>query len=331
MLRMNGGRRKRHASHRGAKPCFASPPLGWSSNNKAGSRSSAAPLRPAQGVAGRDPALLAGGAAIFYDASLADVGPVAVQDQPVLLIGIVIGEPFTGRTDVNILLGHIAEVLFAKASFRLRARSHRLGQRDRDAGLMTRQDLLTVEVTAPARRHRAAVGIGERELLIRRSSHLRLDCFQVLHLTLELRELLLEPRRLEREHLGRLLPVGRVELAERPCHALLKLCPAPLHLGAREVPVTVVHGVQAELGVAKTNLLPSIATLAFARRPISRQSSTKRAQTLRSARPSCQRRASSTVVLAEIGGHLVIWDKAAQQPHDFEIAPSLALQPSTGL
>jgi hypothetical protein len=33
------------------------------------------------------------------------------------------------------------------------------------------------------------------------------------------------------------------------------------------------------------NLLPSMATLAVARRPISRQSSTKRAHTLRSARP----------------------------------------------
>ena len=35
------------------------------------------------------------------DAALAGVGPVAVQDQPIFLVRIVVGESFTGRTDVD--------------------------------------------------------------------------------------------------------------------------------------------------------------------------------------------------------------------------------------
>jgi hypothetical protein len=65
---------------------------------------------------------------------------------------------------------------------------------------------------------------------------------EALHLTFEFRELLLEPRRLEREGLGRLLSIGRTELTEISCNALFKLCPAPLHLRAGEVPIAVVHG-----------------------------------------------------------------------------------------
>ncbi len=51
------------------------------------------------------------------------------------------------------------------------------------------------------------------------------------------------------------------------------------------------------------NLLPSIATLAFVSRPISRHSSTNRAQTLRMA---------PAVVLAEVGDRLVVGHKPAQ-------------------
>ena len=66
-----------------------------------------------------DPALLAGGAAVLDGAVLAGVGPVAAQDQSVFLGRVVVGEPFAGRTDVNVLLRHVAEVLLAKAPFRL--------------------------------------------------------------------------------------------------------------------------------------------------------------------------------------------------------------------
>ena len=66
-----------------------------------------------------DPSLLAGGAAMLDGAALAGVGPVAAQDQSIFLGGVVVGEPFTGRTNVNVLLGHVAEVLLAEAPFRL--------------------------------------------------------------------------------------------------------------------------------------------------------------------------------------------------------------------
>jgi hypothetical protein len=68
----------------------------------------------------RDPSLLAGGAAVFDEAALAGVGPVAMQDQPVFLVREAVGEPFTGRTDVDVLLGHVAEVLLAEATLGFR-------------------------------------------------------------------------------------------------------------------------------------------------------------------------------------------------------------------
>jgi hypothetical protein len=70
--------------------------------------------------------------------------------------------------------------------------------------------------TAPTRRHRAGVRIGERDLLVGRGEHLFLDRREALHLNFEFREFFLEPRRLERERLRRLLPIRRVELAEIP-------------------------------------------------------------------------------------------------------------------
>ena len=53
------------------------------------------------------------------------------------------------------------------------------------------------------------------------------------------------------------------------------------------------------------NLLPSMATLAAARRPISRQSSTKRAHTLPSASPLSLRKSACLVIRCE----------PTQQPH----------------
>src|SRR4051812_19073920 len=102
----------------------------------------------------------------------------------------------------------------------------------------------------------------------------------------QLRQLLLEPFRLRGQRFGRLLPVGGVKLAQVAGDALLQLGTPPLHLCPRQVPVPVVHGL---------NLLPSMATLAVAKRPISRQSSTKRAHTLRSPKPLSLRK--SAIVL----------------------------------
>src|SRR5664280_3151778 len=59
-----------------------------------------------------DPSLLAGGATVLDGAALAGVGPVAAQDQSVFLGRVVVGEPFAGRTNVNVLLRHIAAVSY---------------------------------------------------------------------------------------------------------------------------------------------------------------------------------------------------------------------------
>src|SRR5437763_7770591 len=75
----------------------------------------------------RDPSFLAGGAAVLDGAALADIGPVAAQDQPVFLVRVVIGECFTSRADVDILVSHVAEVLLAKSPICLgRSRSSAL-------------------------------------------------------------------------------------------------------------------------------------------------------------------------------------------------------------
>src|SRR5258708_1707309 len=84
------------------------------------------------------------------------------------------------------------------------------------------------------------IRIGQRNLSIGRGKHLLLDRFQALDLARELGKLLLEMRRLRSERFRRLLQVGGVELAQIPCHALLDLSEAALHLRAREILVAVV-------------------------------------------------------------------------------------------
>jgi hypothetical protein len=66
-----------------------------------------------------DPTLLARGAAVLDGAALANIGRVAVQNQSIFLGCEGLGEPFTGRTNVNVLLHEVAEVLLAEAPFRL--------------------------------------------------------------------------------------------------------------------------------------------------------------------------------------------------------------------
>src|ERR1700747_2687109 len=62
-----------------------------------------------------DPSLLAGGTAVPDGAVLAGVGQVAAQDQPVFLVRVVVGEPFTTRAESEALVSPVAEVLLAKA------------------------------------------------------------------------------------------------------------------------------------------------------------------------------------------------------------------------
>src|SRR6478609_2904636 len=103
-----------------------------------------------------DPSFLAGGASGLDYTALADVGPVAAQHQPVFLGRVVVGELLAGRTNVNVLVSHIAEVLLAEASFGLCVRGHRLWQRNRDTSLLACPNLLAVEVYRGRRRHRAS-------------------------------------------------------------------------------------------------------------------------------------------------------------------------------
>jgi hypothetical protein len=64
------------------------------------------------------------------------------------------------------------------------------------------------------------------------------------HLHPEPGKLLLQALRLHRKGLGRLMAVGRVELAQIARHTLLELRPPPLHLASREVLVAIVHRLE---------------------------------------------------------------------------------------
>src|SRR5205823_2154117 len=93
----------------------------------------------------RDPSLLGGGTAMFDGAVLADVGQVTAQDQSVFLGCECVGELLSGRTNVNVFVSHVAEVLLIEV---LCVRGHRLWQRDRDACLVALQDFFAAEVAA---------------------------------------------------------------------------------------------------------------------------------------------------------------------------------------
>src|SRR6516164_6617172 len=224
----------------------------------------------------RDSSFLASAAALFDSAAQTSVGPVTEQNQPILLVCVVVDELLSGRTNVNVLLSHIAEVLLAEAPLCLNAGGYRFGKRHGDAGLVASEDLPATEVAAignrfefldaerrlrlasdvcelcsirtiirycmrdnqvmfridrnlhvvadharaaSAGRHRAAVWISERDLLVGGCQH----------------QLLLQMRRLRRQLFRWLLQVGRVEVRKIARHAFLQLGAASFHLPAREV------------------------------------------------------------------------------------------------
>ena len=113
--------------------------------------------------------------------------------------------------------------------------------------------------------------------------------------------------------LRRLLPVGRVKLAQITRDALLQLGTPPFHLRPREVLVPVVHGL--ELAAIDGN----------ARR---REEAHLAAEFDEARTYPAQRQA---IVFAEVRDRLVIRCKPAQQPHDFDIASGLALEPPARL
>ncbi len=166
---------------------------------------------------------------------------------------------------------------------------------------------------AAACRHRTTVGIGQRDLLIGRSKHLVLVDRKLADFFLQLDQLLVEPRHLRGQSLRRLLPVSRVELAQIPRHAILKLRTPPLHLCTREVFVPIVDCL--ELAAVDSDTCSGEKTHLAAELDKTRAHLAKRA----------------TIVLAEIGNRLVVRDQPAQQPHHFEIAARFTLQPPARL
>ena len=64
-----------------------------------------------------DPSFVSLSATVLDGTVPAGLGRVAVHDEALFLAGVEVGEPFAGRTNINILLGDVAEVLLAEAAF----------------------------------------------------------------------------------------------------------------------------------------------------------------------------------------------------------------------
>src|SRR3974390_3116731 len=118
-------------------------------------------------------------------------------------------------------------------------------------------------------------------------------------------------RRLCCQLVGRLLEVSRVKLRKIPPPAPLQLGAPPLHFPTREVLVSRVD----RLELAAIN-----------RNTRCRQQTHLAAQFNKLHADLLDR---SPIILAEIGNRLVIGNQPARQPHHFDIASSLSLQPPT--
>ena len=115
------------------------------------------------------------------------------------------------------------------------------------------------------------------------------------------------------ERLCRFVPVGRVELLEITCHALLNLSAAALDLGAREVAIAVVHGF--ELGAVNRHA-----------------GGIQQAQLAAEGNePGTDLPDGPAAILAKVGDGLVIGSQASGEPHQLDIAASLALQSAARL
>src|SRR5262249_12030144 len=95
-----------------------------------------------------DPTLLTCRALALERARLTVVRPIAAQCLAVLYVRIVIGQPLTSWTNINIVGRDIDEVLLAETARRLGTRSLRLRQRNSDACLLAGADLLARVVAA---------------------------------------------------------------------------------------------------------------------------------------------------------------------------------------
>ena len=167
--------------------------------------------------------------------------------------------------------------------------------------------------TPAARRHRAGIGIAQRDLLVRARTPLDFKRLQAPHLLLEDRDLVGQTRRLGRARQRRLLPVGAVQLVQIARNARLDLRHPPRHLGPREVPVPAVDRLELTAidRHARLGEQPEL--------PAQRDE------------PGADLADRTAVVLAEVGDRLVIRRQPADQPHHFHIAPGLPLEPTARL
>jgi hypothetical protein len=109
------------------------------------------------------------------------------------------------------------------------------------------------------------------------------------------------------------MAVGRVELAQIARHTVFELRPPALHLGTCEVPVAIVHRLE----------------LAAVDRHARRGQQAHLTAQIDEARANLADGAA--IVLAKVGNRLVIGNEAAREPHHFDIAARLALEPAARL
>ena len=136
---------------------------------------------------------------------------------------------------------------------------------------------------------------------------------ELAHFLFQLVELFLEPRRLEHEHVGRFLPIRRIELGEIPRHTLLELRAPAIDLPSCKIAIAIIdrfelaavdgYACLCEQAYLPTQLDEARAHLAYRR----------------------------AIVLAEIRNRLVIGNQPARQPQDLDIATSLTLKPAARL
>ena len=136
---------------------------------------------------------------------------------------------------------------------------------------------------------------------------------ELAHFLFQLVELLLEPRRLEHEHVGWFLPIRRIELGEIPRHTLLELRAPAIDLPSCKIAISIIDRFE----------------LAAVDRDARLRQQTHLATEIDEARAHpADRRA---IVLAEISNHLVIGNQPSEQPYDFQVAAGLALKPPARL
>ncbi len=160
-------------------------------------------------------------------------------------------------------------------------------------------------------RHGPAVRIGQRDLLVGRGMHFRLQGLERAHLLAQGCDLLRQPHGLGLGQLA-LLPVGRLQGRHVPLDAGLDLLHPPLDRGAGEVLVAGVHrlelaSIDRRHGLREQPYLAAELHELAARRP-DRQA----------------------VVPAEVRDRLEVRRQPSREPHQFDVPLRLPLQPPAG-